>query len=501
VDTKRTVGTAQQTVQVFCSTAAPLVLRTAAACIQALPVAGLLLGARSWFKGAANEFSTAQAFPSSIVDWLVRGALAVLALGIARTCWLRRVKREEGQAQRVAEDLAKRTRQLTLEKQDAEDASRTKSQLLASVNREIQAPMNGVLNSLELALMTELTEEQRYYLERTKSHAREALAVLGTVLESYASGTGILKVSRDLFSLRDCIRRVLNKATPWAKERGIELQTEIAPDCPESLLGDPDLLHRVLENVLKTAISSSSTGKLSLVAHPDRRAEREGHIGNRTAFLFFSLEERGRRASNCQTDTATGLSDENTHTILAECRALLKLLNGSIWVYSAEGRGSKICLTAQFEMAPAKSHRLETPCEKKAPAARARVLLIDDHRVSQLTLVPVLEQQGLRCMTASRSSEAGDLLQQHPFDLVIVDFNTLSAEDPETSQLIREIKAQQAGSRASILALTGRLTRSERQEYLRAGATECISKPVEPGELHRVIRDMLSARAEAQEVI
>jgi two-component system sensor histidine kinase/response regulator len=169
-----------------------------------------------------------------------------LAGSLGWACWRRRTDREERQKEQEANLFAERTRKLAEEKERAEEGNNIKSQLLARISREVRIPINEVLNTLELALMTNLTGEQRNLLERSKSSAREVFTRLGGTFDISSDEAG-LKVNRAEFSVRDWIRReVLTRIVDSIKQNGVELQTEIAPDFPDQLVGDPDLLRKVL---------------------------------------------------------------------------------------------------------------------------------------------------------------------------------------------------------------------------------------------------------------
>jgi hypothetical protein len=149
------------------------------------------------------RFNAASVFPKSGFEWLLRALLGVLAVAIARACWRRRVGREERQKGQEANRLADRTRELAQEKQRAEGGNRIKAQFLARISQDLRIPLNELLNTLERALMTNLTGEQQGLLERSKSSAREVLTRLGGVLDISAAEAEKLLVNRAEFSLRD----------------------------------------------------------------------------------------------------------------------------------------------------------------------------------------------------------------------------------------------------------------------------------------------------------
>ena len=434
-----------------------------------------------------DHVTAATALPASGFDWFLRVLLGALAIAIGRACWRRRVDREARQKEQEASKLAERTRDLALEKQRAEEGNKIKAQFLARISQDIQTPINELLNTLERSLMTTLTGEQRDLLERSKSSAREVLTRLGGVLDISIVEAERLLVNRVEFCMRDWTRRLVGTIAARARENSVELQTDIGGDFPDQLVGDPEMLGKVLHTLLKHAIRLSAPGKVTMVMRLDRRATNGS--SRRTVPIFFSVEGRGMNRDNAlPVDDSANQSDDEAEPVLPLCDRLLSLMGGRIWVYSHEGRSS-ICFTVQFEAprptaAETAAPRVAGRERSKAPSLRA--LLVESNRVEQLAVLPVLEKQGLHCLVAADGNEAIAVLERFPLDLIIVANQTSNRDGLEASRLIRA-RQKQIGSQVPILALTERNTRADRDACLRAGVDACLSKPLQPAQLREVI--------------
>lgn len=432
--------------------------------------------------------------PGSGFDWFLRGLLGVLAVSLGWACWRRRTGREERQKQHEATKLAERTRKLAEEKERAEEGNKIKSQLLARISHEVRIPINEVLNTLELALMTSLTDEQRDLLEHSKSSAREVFTRLGGTLDISSVEAEKLEVNRVEFSVRDWIRRgLVTTIADFFKENGVELQTDIAADFPDQLVGDPDLLRKVLSALIRDAIKSCSPGKVVLVMRVDRRATKD----NRTVSIFFSVEPRAVNSDRAlPRENTPNHGEDGAEPVLPYCDRMLGLMGGRIWVFTQDGR-SKICGTVRLERPrpTAQKTPVEVPVAgQKVSAAGVRALLVEGNRVNQLALLPMLEKQGLHCLVASDGNEAIALLERFALDLVIVSSQASTAEGLEASRLIRE-KEKQTGAHVPILALTTQTTRADREACVGAGADACVSRSAQAAQLREAIEALLPVKS------
>ena len=430
-------------------------------------------------------------------DWFLRVLLGVLAIAIGRSYWRRRVGREERQKEQEATRLADHTRQLAVEKERAEEGNRIKSQFLSRISQDIRVPINEVLNTLELALMTSLTSEQRDLVERSKSSAREVLTRLGGALDISSVEAEKLLVNRVEFSVREWIRGAAATMVALARENGVELRTDIGGDFPDQLVGDPDLLRKVLHTLIKHAIKFSSGGKVILVMRLDRRATNQNQSDNRTVPIYFSVESRVMNRERAQMDHSANHCDDGAEPVVPFCDRLLGLMGGRIWVYSQEGR-SQFCCTVRLEArrptapetymaGPAADREISVP-------GGLRALLVESNRLHQLAMLPVLEKQGLHCLVANDGNEAIALLERLALDLIIVAIQTSNPDGLEASRLIRE-RERQTGTHVPILALTTNTTRADREACFRAGADACVSKPVQPAQLREAIETMLPTKS------
>jgi signal transduction histidine kinase/DNA-binding response OmpR family regulator len=309
----------------------------------------------------------------------------------------------------------------------AQLASRLKSEFVANMSHELRTPMNGIIGMTELALDTPLSPVQKEYMEGVRESANSLLAVINDVLDFSKIEAGKMHLDAQPFDLRGLLEQTARAVALRAHQKNLELALEMDAEVSGRVLGDANRLRQVLVNLLGNAVKFTDSGEVLL------RVEQTPH-GPAELELHFLVEDTGMGIAAdklqlifdafTQADGSMTRNSGGTGLGLAIAKRLTELMRGKIWVESEPGKGSRFHFTILCERVP------EAPVERKAasPAVLGglRVLAVDDNRTNRRILSAMLAAEGMEVTLAESGDEAVRLLlsaqeEKRPYPLVIVD--------------------------------------------------------------------------------
>ena len=371
----------------------------------------------------------------------------------------------------------------------------TKREFLANMSHEVRTPLNAIYGFTQLMFTTELSKNQREYIELIQKSSENMLSIINDILDFSRIESGKLELEEKVFDIREVVANIHSMFTQTAKSKGLELNFNIDSHLPHKLTGDPLRISQILINLVNNAIKFTKKGSVSVSVGLREKTDHDVTVEIEVKDTGIGIPSQVQGSlfdSFTQADITITRKYGGSGLGLAITRDLVEIMGGDIRLESTEGVGTTFFLKIILQTAEEKStdssiisHPTPDAISSQTVALdHLKILLVEDNDINQTLASAILEQKGITVSIANHGEEALKMVIINNFDLILMDMQMPVMDGIEATRLIRQRKNLK---QIPIIAMTANALRSDLDRCLAAGMNDFVTKPIDSEKLYSVI--------------
>ena len=386
--------------------------------------------------------------------------------------------------------------ELNKAKEKAEKMSQSKGEFLANMSHEIRTPMNGVIGTLQLLEDTELSNEQKEFVEIAHRSADALLAILNDILDLSKIEAGKLSFESLVFDIKQVVNDIVILHSLKAEQQGVSLVQHADEKLPNFLMGDPMRIRQVIVNLVSNALKFTKHGEVKISIDVVNKDIDSVDLRVTVADTGIGIPQAAQDTlfdAFTQADGSTTRKYGGTGLGLAIVSQLVDMMGGSLGMESVEGKGSSFWFTANLQVTAAVPYAVVATVDGNEDLKLdAKILMVEDNPVNQMVAQKMLEKIGLKATIANNGIEALQCLDQESFDLVLMDCQMPEMDGFDATREIRKLDIKALDQKhLPVVAMTANVMSGDRERCLEVGMDDYIGKPVQRDQLATVLKKWL----------